>query len=387
MDLKSLLIKENSPSFISKTSRSKLESCFRFPTLEKCRSIEKISEKYSKKAHEKISGKSNTLYIKQTMIEILNGIKESSEKGQKLKLAFKAFDYFTRESGVFQKELTIIEKELFESVYCEKNKLQSQIKEWIYEKYDFAAYDQDNYMPMTLVLEYWKDAYEKMKNAYNQQCHEMGLLREEIEFKQADINYLRSELDNIKDSREDSTKETLQEISVKDLQPKEKFEIHIKGLNDIIDDLYSQLSNKEEIIRDHENNLKFKENLTKSLEESKKKYHSYLKSYKSEIKALRDQNDKLRCKLESIETEVTQKPLESLHSPDLTLRPDTENCGNLFSSCIETSTQGKFRYLIHLISSLKLKKVKKTTSPGQKKKPFTDLPTPYRKQQSLIKNS
>jgi hypothetical protein len=133
--------------------------------------------------------------------------------------------------------------------------------------------------------------------------------------------------------------------------------------------------------------LKFKENLTKSLEESKKKYHSYLKSYKSEIKALRDQNDKLRCKLESIETEVTQKPLESLHSPDLTLRPDTENCGNLFSSCIETSTQGKFRYLIHLISSLKLKKVKKTTSPGQKKKPFTDLPTPYRKQQSLIKNS
>jgi hypothetical protein len=387
MDLKSLLIKENSPSFNSKSSRSKLESCFRFPTLEKCRSIEKISKNYSKKTLEKLPGKSSALFLKQSMVEVLSGIKETTEKGQRVKLAYRALELYKNESGFFQKEFTIITKELCEAIFCEKHKILPEVKEWVYEKYDFVACEQDNLMPVSIVLEYWKDAYEKMRNAYNQLCLDMGFLREDLEFKQADINFLKCELDVAKENREDSTKETLQENSVKDLQPKEKYEIHIKGLNDIIDDLYTQLGVKEEIIRNLENSTKNKDILIKNLEESKKKYSNYLKTYKNDIKNLKEMNEKLKSKLESLELENQSNSMKKNLENDMTLRPDFSSCGNLLSSCFETSSQGKVRYLIQIISEMKLKKVKKASSPGIKKKPYTDLPTPYRKQQTQIKNS
>jgi hypothetical protein len=98
-------------------------------------------------------------------------------------------------------------------------------------------------------------------------------------------------------------------------------------------------------------------------------------------------NEKLKSKLESLELENQSNSMKKNLENDMTLRPDFSSCGNLLSSCFETSSQGKVRYLIQIISEMKLKKVKKASSPGIKKKPYTDLPTPYRKQQTQIKNS
>ena len=353
MDLKSLLIKEHSPSFNSKTSRSKADIYFRFPTIDKCKSIDKLSLNFSKKALEKNSGKPKTLLVKQAMIEILSGIKDSTEKGLRIKLAFKALECLAKDSGVLNKELLIITKELFEGLYCEKNKLSPDIKSYIYEHYDYTACEPDNTMPLFLVLEYWQIAYINIQNAQNHLKQELKNLREDFNFKLEKIKYLKSEVANFKETKGDSTKETIQETVTKDFYPREKYEKQVSELNNIIEDLYSQLHNKEEIIKHHEDNLKQKESRLKSLEERKKKYSERLKIFKAEVKSLKEQNEKLRGKIESLESEKNKVENEQVKDKlDSTCRPEFDNCGNLFEQCVDFSTKGRFRFLISLISSI-----------------------------------
>lgn len=385
MDLKSLLIKEHSPSFNSKTSRSRADNYFHFPTIDKCKSIEKLSLNFSKKALEKTSGKPKTLLVKQAMIEILSGIKDSTEKGLRIKLAFKALECLAKDSGVLNKELLIITKELFDGLYCEKNKVNAEIKSYIYEQYDFIACEQDNTMPLFLILEYWQIAYASIQNAQNHLKHELKILKEELDFKVEEIKYLKSEMANFKEAKEDSTKETIQETVTKGFFPREKYEKQLSELNNIIDDLYSQLHHKEDIIKGHEDNFKHKLCQFKSLEERKKKYSERLKIYKAEVKGLKELNEKLKGKIEKLESEKNKVENERVNDKlDYTCRPEFDNCGNLFEQCLDFSTKGRFRFLISLVSTIKLKKIKKSSVRGLKKKNFTGLSTPFRKQQSYI---
>lgn len=383
MELKSLLIKDHSPRLNSMTSRNKVEGFFHFPTIDKCKSIEKLSLNFSKKAFEK-SGKPKTLQVKQAMVEILSGIKDSTEKGLRLKLAFKALECLAKDSGVFQKELSIITKELFEAVYCEKKQLNPMIKEWIYENYNFIACDQGNTMPLVLVLEFWENAYNNLQNAHNNLKQDLENLKEEFELRTEENNFLKSEMVSFKEMKLDSTKETSQETSTKGVH-KEKYEKQINNLNTIIEDLYSQLHHKENIIREAENNFKYKASQCKSLEERKKKYSEKLKAAKSEFRALRECNERLKEKIEKLESEKNKAECENLNTNmDHTCRPNYENCGNLFDACADNSTSGRFRFLINLVSNLKVKKLKKKSNTVAKKKVATGLSTPFRKQQSYI---
>ena len=63
------------------------------------------------------------------MLEILNGLKESSEKSLKTKLAIKALDFFTSQPSIFQKEFTVISKTIFDAVYFEKSQLPKEVRE------------------------------------------------------------------------------------------------------------------------------------------------------------------------------------------------------------------------------------------------------------------
>lgn len=383
MELKSLLIKDHSPRLNSLTSRNKVEGFFHFPTIDKCKSIEKLSINFSKKALEK-SGKPKTLLVKQAMVEILSGIKDSTEKGLRLRLAFKALDCLAKDSGVFQKELSTITKELFEAVYCDKKQLSPVIKEWIYENYNFIACDQGNTMPLALILEFWEHSYKILQNAHNDLKQDLANLKEELEMKTEENHFLKSEMVSFKEMKLDSTKESSQETSTKEI-PKEKYEKQIAGLNNIIEDLYSQLHFKENIIRELENNLKNKVNQCKSLEDRKKKYSENLKAVKGEFKNLKECSERMKEKIEKLECEKNKCDCQDQGvNLNLTCRPNYENCENLFDACADSSTSGRFRFLISMISSLKVKKLKKKSNTVSKKKIYTDLPTPYRKQQSYI---
>jgi hypothetical protein len=373
-----------SPKIKSISSRARADSQFYFPIIDKCKSISKMSINYSQKSVNKNLKRSSTLLMKQGLLEILSDLKASSLKDERVKLAYRALDYMTRESGLLQKELELISCELHSAIYVDKTKVPKEARDWIYEHFDRSACDLDNLLPLALVLDYWKSAHEALANKNEMLQRRFTALNEDLSAREKEIRFLSNELYLSKEINEISTKNTSNE-GPKEEDSKEKYEKQIKELHNIIDDLYAQLSFKEDQIKMKEEVIISKEAEIKSLQEGKQKYQQYYRTAKDDASKLREQIDILNSTI--ITMQLENSPYEKFHAyttPDtpkatdnfnLTPRPDFRGMKKVLAEHnVSCSTADRVRFLIEMIKSMKRKKEKKLTI-TKKKGTSSESPT------------
>ena len=382
MDFSKYCSEDSSPSIL--TPRSVFDSKVYFPTIDKSKSIKKLSRECTQKSlTNRNTTKTKPILIKQELIEILHKIKTNTLTGMKTRILYQGLELIARENEIYSSELRLIIDGLYQVMFCDKSILDQTVKNWIYEQYDDFAADIEKTIPLFHVneaLSYLLHSEKQRRRDQEEQNKEqqirIGLLEKEIIDLKSFINK------NNKNTELEEKLLLIEKEKGKLLSINASLEKKLKDISKYIEELDDELKRKENLIQRKNIELQRKGEDVLNLTNDKTKLMENIKSLNSENKQLIEYTQILikKCKDIKQECEEFESKLRAAENKNHTLsiraaegfenltpRPSMTIVEPILQN-IPNNTREKVSLLIDLYSKLSTQNKKRTFKLKPRKK-------------------
>ncbi|CAG9331714.1 unnamed protein product [Blepharisma stoltei] len=261
-----------------------------------------------------------------------------------LNQVLKSVEILLKDQAKFQNEADIIHKVLKKSIFIEKEEINAEIMDHLYDDNKNLIFSSDRTIPYFILLKSLSENFLKMKAKYEKNkeiiCNRTEELVKEIEGKEIKIKELNENIEDLKESKEKSDQEKA-DLMNKYKRLEEDLKFYIKVSSDrenMVQKVQRNNNDGKEIIKDLEWQIKKSEldydyfyseyrKLDKEHNELKLKYNNMMLSYPNmivKLKQLHEGNEELEKRISGLEAENSELHFKTSVIDDLTPRPDLD---------------------------------------------------------------
>jgi hypothetical protein len=355
-----------SPSMILPSSKMKSDSMPFLPSLEKSKFINKPFKKIPNYERFKIFNKTSRLEffnLTQSIIELGNQLFLNIDKGKKSRIAYNTLKIYLESDDYCQNVFKAVLNEIHTSIFQKKQEISTEIKDWVYEHYDFPAGDLENTIPYYYIIEYYIEAQKNDSIFKETYLKENTKLRNDLKVKNTEVEFLKSELSNLKKLYNENLAAYEVEVAnnrvnvTKDLMDKK-----VKELNEIIQQSFEEIDIKESYIKMKDNLIESKTKELEVLQLENLELNQKIQQYRLETKKSMEYTSILISKIKNLKLEYSELE-EKLRLAEnknyslsvraaegysnLTPRPDFEELEKFINGSVKLeTTRGKTEWLI-----------------------------------------